>query len=193
MGMRFRRSAEAPAQPLDTYDIAFLAGGAQRVADAALIALSERGLLRLSGPRVRAADGASAEHPVERALILACLRNRGITSVHTELRGSAEVEEIGRRLAGQGLVTGSRRRPTRLGRRRLRAAEESEDLPGYVLGGAAVLPDGPVRRRVLGAHPIPQGLGRSLARMGRALDRDSEPDSASDGGHSCGGGSGGGD
>ncbi|MFE0674795.1 TIGR04222 domain-containing membrane protein [Streptomyces sp. NPDC058867] len=198
MGRVFRRSTAVPSECApDTYEVAFLAGGAPRVADAALIALAERGLLRLSGPRVRAVDGAPPPHPVERALFLSCLRNRSIVSVHTALRRSPEVEEIGHRLAGRGLTTRFRRRPTRLGRACLRRAAESGGLPPYVLGGAAVLPDGPVRRRVLGAHPIPQGLGRSLTRMGRALDgdseRDSDHDSASDGGFGCGGGSGGGD
>ncbi|MET9735178.1 TIGR04222 domain-containing membrane protein [Streptomyces sp. NPDC006458] len=61
----FRRLASAVAEPqvLDTYDVAFLAGGTQRVADCAVIALAERGLLKLSGPRVRAVGEALPQHP----------------------------------------------------------------------------------------------------------------------------------
>ncbi|MET9735179.1 hypothetical protein ABZZ79_32455 [Streptomyces sp. NPDC006458] len=97
-------------------------------------------------------------------------------------------------MTAQGLVTGHRRRLTRLGGRRLRAAEGDEGLPSSVLGGPAVLPHGPVRRGIVGARPIPSGLGRALIRMGKALDSDS--DYASDSGSvsgsdfSRGGGSG---
>ncbi|ANS67946.1 hypothetical protein SLINC_5722 [Streptomyces lincolnensis] len=118
--------------------------------------------------------------------------------MHADLQRSPEVEEIGRRLAAWGLLTGSRRRMTRLGRRRLQAAEQEGSLPAYVFGGPVVLPDGPVRRGVVGAQPIPSGLGRALVRMGKALDRDSDSDSTWDsggdagGGFSCGGGGGGG-
>ncbi|MER5916975.1 TIGR04222 domain-containing membrane protein [Streptomyces sp. NPDC001982] len=198
MRMVFRRSAAAveETRDLDAYDVAFLAGGAQRVAASAVIALSERGLLKLSGPRVRAVGEERPQHPVERAVIASCPRSRSIAAVHAALQRSREVEEIGRRLAARGLVTGSRRRLTRTGRRQLQAAERDESLPAYVFGGPAVLPDGPVRRHVVGAQPIPSGLGRALIRMGKALDRDSDSDSASDsdagsgGGFSSGGGGG---
>lgn len=195
IGMRmFRRSAAAMGEPpnLDVYDVAFLAGGAQRVVDSALIALSERGLLKLRGTRVRAVGEERPQHPVEQAVIVSCPRSRSVTAVHAALRCSPEVEEIGRQLAARGLVTGSRHRPTRAGRRRLRAAESDDSLPTYVFEGPAALPTGPVRRAVTGAHPIPSGLGRALIRMGKALDRDSDSDSTSDssGGFSCGGGGG---
>ncbi|MGW1720104.1 TIGR04222 domain-containing membrane protein [Streptomyces sp. NPDC002156] len=200
MRIAFRRSVPATGTTeesraaLDSYDVAFLAGGPQRVADSALIALSERGLLRLGGSRVRAAGEAPPQHPVEGALFALCPRSRNTASVLTALQRSPEVEEIARRLAAQNLVTGSRRRPTRLGRRQLRAAERAEGLPEYVFSGPAALPPGPVRRGVASARPIPSGLGRTLIRMGKALDRDhdsdSDPGSDSGSAFSCGGGSG---
>jgi hypothetical protein len=195
----FWRSAAATgeSEALDTYDLAFLAGGVQRVADSAVIALSDAGSLRMRGSRVRAVGEVRPEHPVERAVIAWCTRSRSIASVSTALRTSPEAEEIGRRLAARGLVTGTRRRPTRAGRRRLRSARHDETLPAYVLDGPAVLTNGPVRRGVLNAHPLPSGLGRTLTRMGRALDRDSDLDTTDStpdwgGGFSCGGGGGGG-
>ncbi|QFQ97687.1 TIGR04222 domain-containing membrane protein [Streptomyces phaeolivaceus] len=198
----FRRSAAVMGEPqtaaLDLYDLAFLAGGAQRVSDSAVIALSETGSLRIRGSRVRAVGEARPAHPVEQAVLAWCPHSRTITSVHAALRASPEVEEIGRRLAARGLVTGARRRPTRAGKRQLQAAERDEGLPTYVFVGPTVLPNGQVRRGVLGAHPLPSGLGRALTRMGRALDRDSDFDADSDshsdsgGGFSCGGGGGGG-
>ncbi|MDX3168015.1 TIGR04222 domain-containing membrane protein [Streptomyces scabiei] len=195
----FRRSAAVgESEALDMYDLAFLAGGVQRVADSAVVALSEAGSLRMRGSRVRAlGEARRPEHPVERAVIAWCTRSRSIASVPTALRTSPEVEEIGRRLATRGLVTGTRRRPTRAGRRRLRSAQHDESLPAYVLDGPATLSRGPVRRGVLNAHPLPSGLGRTLTRMGRTLDRDSDLDTTDStpdwgGGFSCGGGGGGG-
>lgn len=201
MGIAFRRSVSAIEEPeaLDAYDVAFLAGGAQRVVDSAVIALSERGLLKLSGSRVRAVGEALPHHPVECALIASCPHSRSAASVLAALRRSPEVQEIARRLAARSLVTGSRRRLTRLGRRQLRAAERGEGLPDYVIGGPAVLPDGLVRRGVVSARPVPSGLGRALIRMGKALDRSSDDGSGSGSGSdsdacsgsafSCGGGS----
>lgn len=191
-----RRSAAAGQESLalDAYDFAFLAGGAQRVADSAIIALSERGLLMVRALRVRAVGEEQPQHPVERAVIVSCPRSRSIVAVHAALHRSAEVEEIGRRLAACGLLTGSRRRVTRLGKRRLQAAERDESLPAYVFGGPTVLPDGPVRRGTVGVQPVQSGLGRTLIRLGKALDRDSDSGSHSDadagGGFSCGGGGG---
>ncbi|WP_179203536.1 TIGR04222 domain-containing membrane protein, partial [Streptomyces griseiscabiei] len=178
---------------LDLYDLAFLAGGAQRVSDSAVIALSETGALRIRGSRVRAVGEARPEHPVEQAVLAWCPRSRALTSVYAALRTSPEIEDIGRRLAARGLVTGSRRRPTRAGRRRLQSAERAGILPAYILDGPTTFPKGPIRRGILTAHPLPSGLGRTLIRMGKALDPDSDPDSGaasssdSGGGFSCGG------
>ena len=209
MGITFRRSVSVLEEPeaLDVYDIAFLAGGPQRVAESALIALSERGLLKIGGVRVRAVGEAPPQHPVEDVLLVMCPRSKNTASVLTAVQRSPEVQEITRRLAARSLVRGSRHRPTRLGRRQLRAAERSEGLPEYVFNGPAALPHGPVRRGVVIARPAPSGLGRTLARMGRALDRDSDSgtdfgsgsgsgsdsDAGSGGGFSCGGGGGGSD
>ncbi|WP_371658553.1 TIGR04222 domain-containing membrane protein [Streptomyces sp. NBC_00280] len=202
MGIAFRRSVSAMEEPgaLDAYEVAFLAGGTQRVADSAMIALCERGLMKLSGSRVRAAGEALPQHPVECALVALCPSSRSAASVLAILQCSPEVQQIARRLAARSLVTGSRHRLTRLGRRRLRAAEQGEGIPDYVFGGPAVLPNGLVRRGVANARPVPSGLGRALIRMGKALDHDwisgsdSDSGSCSDAGSgsafSCGGGSG---
>ncbi|MEI5523689.1 TIGR04222 domain-containing membrane protein [Streptomyces brasiliscabiei] len=194
----FRRPAAAvgESEALDLYDLAFLAGGAQRVADSAVIALSESGSLRMRGSRVRAVGEARPDHPVEQAVLAWCPRSRTLTSVSAALRTSPEIEEISRRLAARGLVTGSPRRLTRAGRRRLQAAERDENLPAYILNGPTTLPKGPIRRGILTAHPLPSGLGRTLIRMGKALDHDYDADSTSTttsdsgGGFSCGGGGG---
>ncbi|MFI1357832.1 TIGR04222 domain-containing membrane protein [Streptomyces sp. NPDC020898] len=185
MGVAFRRPVSAIEGPeaLDVYEVAFLAGGAQRVVDSAVIALVERGLLKLSGSRVRAVGEVLPEHPVECALFASCPHHRSAASVLAALRRSSEVQKIARRLAARNLVSGSRRRLTRSGRRQLRAAERGEGLPDYVFGGPAVLPDGLVRRGVVSARPLPSGLGRALIRMGKALDNSA--DTGSDSGSGC--------
>ncbi|KOG37139.1 TIGR04222 domain-containing membrane protein [Streptomyces resistomycificus] len=189
-----RRSAADEAGALDTYDLAFLAGRERRVVDSALIALSERGLLVIRASRVRAVGDEQPDHPIERALVAACPGSRSILATRQSLEHSPEVEEISRRLTARGLLKGSRRRTTRAGRRQLDAAARDESLPAYVLDGPATLRSGPVRRGVLGTHPTPTGLGRSLIRLGKALEDDTSgtaPDSG--GGFGCGGGGGGGD
>ncbi|MEU6761906.1 TIGR04222 domain-containing membrane protein [Streptomyces sp. NPDC046853] len=192
----FRRATTAVGarRALGVYDVAYLAGGSRRVVECAVIRLAESGLIRLRASRVRAVEGELPSHPVERALVTACLRNRSTASVCAELRESDEVEEIADRLAEWGLVTRARHQLTRVGKQRLQMAEEDESLPAYVCGGPAVLPTGTVRRGVTEAQLIPPGLGRALLRMGRALDNglDSSDHYDSGSGGGCGGGGGGG-
>ncbi|MER7175124.1 TIGR04222 domain-containing membrane protein [Streptomyces mesophilus] len=192
----FSRSSSA-AQELQVYDVAFLAGGARRVADSVIISLNRRGLVVVLASRVRTVDGEQPEHAVERAVLVFCRRSKNIDAVRAAVQRSPEIEEIGRRLAALGLVAGSRRRVTRAGRRHLQAAGRDASVPEYVLGGATIFRDGTVRHRGGHAQGLPAGLGRTLRRMGKALDNDS--DSGSDAGSyagsgsSCGGGGGGGD
>ncbi|MFD0419638.1 TIGR04222 domain-containing membrane protein [Streptomyces sp. NPDC127108] len=222
MWMRFRRSSAVGEPPaLDVYDVACLAGGVPRVVDSAVIALAERGLVVVRASRVRAvgADERGRQgapppaHPVERALLAACPPegSRGITRLRAILTRSPEIDALVLRLADEGLVAGARGRSTLAGRRRLAAAERDGRLPAYVFGGAAVLPDGPVRQGIIDAAPAPSGLGRAMIRLGNAVDRDTDSGGGegdgggssggssegsgggSSGGFGCGGGSGGGD
>ncbi|MGW0711019.1 TIGR04222 domain-containing membrane protein [Streptomyces sp. NPDC002643] len=217
-----RAAAGDDGRALGLYEAAFLAGGAHRVADCALIVLAGRELVTVKGARVRAVrvravGGQPPLRPVEHVAFEFCRRSRTVAATHTAVRRSPEAEEIARRLAGQGLVTASRHRTTRAGKRRLRSAERTGTLPAYVFAGPAALPRGRVRRDTTDAQPIPSALVRALRRMGKALDHDFEhdydydsgtgtgTDSASDcgssstsdsgsgGGFSCGGGGGGGD
>jgi hypothetical protein len=184
---------------LELYDIAYLAGGPQRVAEAALIRLRDRGVVTVVGPRVRARRGEDgrADHPVERALVAQCSRGgKSVTFVLAALRNGPEVEAIRRRLVSHGLLTRYRRRPTRAGRRQLAAARrDGMTLPGYVLDGTAAVTDRRLRRTIGNAAPPPSGLGRTLIRMGKRLDNDHDSNAASDsasGGYADGGGGGGG-
>ena len=55
---------------LDLYDIAYLAGGPERVVDTALVALVESGRVRVHAPGELAAAVPDRRHPVEAACLL---------------------------------------------------------------------------------------------------------------------------
>ncbi|SDN14395.1 TIGR04222 domain-containing membrane protein [Streptomyces wuyuanensis] len=194
---RFREAARAAtgtSGSLGLYEAAFLAGGPGRVADTVVIALCERRTLLLRASRVRAADAARRQdvtgHPLERTVLGLCDRSRSTAYVRIAVVRSPEVEAIGQRLAALGLVTSVRHRPTRAGRRRLRAARQDGSLPRYVFEGPAALPAGPVRRGVVDARPVPTGFADSHLHWGRGYEQGRDGDSGSGGGFGCGGGGG---
>ncbi|MEU6951977.1 TIGR04222 domain-containing membrane protein [Streptomyces sp. NPDC045714] len=178
---------------LDRYAYAFLAGGRRRVAESAVVALTEQGTLSLRATRLRPTGEVRSTHAVERAVIAACPRSKRVGEVIDTVGRSQPVDDIARHLVCLGLLSGRRQRTTRAGRRLLAAAASEGTLPTYVLAGPAALATGPVRHGLLGAHPIPDGLGRTLRRVGKALDDDhgSSTDAAPGGGIGCGGSSGG--
>ncbi|MFE2597754.1 TIGR04222 domain-containing membrane protein [Streptomyces sp. NPDC059396] len=198
----FQRRAMVATPTLDRYDIAHLAGGARRVAETALVGLRGRGVITVLGPQVRAAAstdgpaGEGADHPVERALVALCPVSRSVASVLADVARGAETAAIERRLVAYGLRTRYRRRLTHAGRRSLEAAVREGVLPAYVFEGPAAVPDRRLSRVIRGAE-LPSGLGKSMLRLGKALDSDRDSahdsDTHSGSGHSCGGGGGGGD
>ncbi|MEU8677726.1 TIGR04222 domain-containing membrane protein [Streptomyces sp. NPDC048560] len=176
------------------YEYAFLAGGGRRVVECALVALIERGTLSMRAARVRTVRAEQPAHPIELALVAVCSRSRSVKDVVEVLMDCPEMDELAHRLVLDGLLHRRRRRPTRAGRRLLAAATSSRSgIPAYVLEGPTELARGPVQYGLLSAQPIPEGLGRRLLRLGRALDN-SDSDATTDAGsaHSCGSGSGGG-
>ncbi|MFF4318438.1 TIGR04222 domain-containing membrane protein [Streptomyces sp. NPDC001568] len=181
----------------DVYGLARLAGGPHRVAEVALLRLRERGLVRVTGSRVRAeAPAGVGSAPVERALTELCPRGASLAMVLTELARGPEVARIGQDLRAAGLLGRVRQnRPTAAGRRLVERARRCRAWPPYVFGGSPVLPDRLLRRALAQAQPPPAGLGKALVRMGKALDRAEDRHDGSgdgqDGGHSCGGGGGG--
>ncbi|MGP3637789.1 TIGR04222 domain-containing membrane protein [Streptomyces sp. 24-1644] len=176
------------------YEYAFLAGGGRRVVECALVALIERGTLSMRAARVRTVRDEQPAHPIDRALIAACSRSRSVTDVIEGLRLCPEIDALARRLVLEGLLHRRRGRPTRAGRRHLAVATSHAGIPAHVFKGPTELERGPVQYGLLSAQPIPHRLGRSLIRMGKALDH-SHPDPDTDGGsaYSCGGGGSSGD
>lgn len=182
------RRVSAAERRLETYEVAYLAGGPQRVLEAALFALRDRGAVTIIGPQVRAVEdgdglaepaGHAVEHPaghaVERAVLASCPRGRNVAVVAAAVRGGPEVAEIRRELVALGLLTRARHRPTRAGLSRLDAARREAAFPAYVFDGPPAHQDRRLRRIVAGTS-IPAGLGRSLIRMGKATDPDHDYD-----------------
>ncbi|WP_330174804.1 TIGR04222 domain-containing membrane protein [Streptomyces sp. NBC_01498] len=200
MRKTIRRRVSAAERPLDAYEVAYLAGGPQRVCDTALFALRDRGAVTVAGPRVRPAEEGDGlvEHPVEEAVLAACPWGRSLAGVAASVRGGPEVAEIRRTLVALGLLTLARRRPTRAGVRRLEEAKRAGTFPAYVIDGPPAHPDRRLRR-VVAATSVPSGLGRSLIRLANSTDPDRDRDTHHDqdtgsgsGGFDSGGGGGGG-
>lgn len=152
---------------LDSYDVAFLAGGARRVVDCAVIALNRRGLLVVHALHVRTVDGEQPLHAVERAVIAFCGRAKSVDAVRAGLQRSPEVEEIGRGLAAWGLVAGADRQVTRAGRRHLQQAQRDPRMPAYVFVESDTLREWTLRRPADRAQAVPPRPGPTPRRSGR--------------------------
>jgi hypothetical protein len=99
---------------LDIYDMAFLAGGRERVIDTAVVVLVEAGRLRVHSPGELAMIEAFRGHPVE-AAVLDAVGTRGHRSVDTirwRLVDDDRINGLAAPLAAAGLL---RRRPFRGG------------------------------------------------------------------------------
>ncbi|MFH8568120.1 TIGR04222 domain-containing membrane protein [Streptomyces sp. NPDC017993] len=103
------RLVDAPTQ--DPWEIAFLAGGPARVADAAIATLHEDGRLAIGGPGVVTVRQAVARDPVEQAVLDTLARTPGgaLATLRAGLMRSPAVQEIGDRLEVRGLMRNPRR------------------------------------------------------------------------------------
>jgi hypothetical protein len=111
----------SPATPgLDVYDIAFLAGGPERVVDAALVALVQSGRVSVHTPGRLATTDLTRRHPVEAAVLDAIgpVGHRSVDTIRWRLTGDDRLLDVARRLRGEGLVDrmSSYLRPRRGGR-----------------------------------------------------------------------------
>lgn len=94
-----------PARPLDHYEVAFLAGGKQRVAEVVIAELIDRGALRVDGRgRLYLADTYALSGPFVASL--GTIPPNGVTShmVRMRLSGAPGMKEIAERLRGDGLL-----------------------------------------------------------------------------------------
>jgi hypothetical protein len=176
---------------LDLYDLAFLAGGVQRVVDTALVALVESGRVRVHAPGELAAVDPNRRNPVE-AAVLDAIGTRGHPSVDTirwRLTGDERLTGPGPSLAADGLL---RRRtlrgrgtwcPTRTGRQVLRQLEAQPPVHRALDGGSALqvalrgraaMTDADLRAAIFERPALPTVSGREISRRLREVRRVSD-------------------
>jgi hypothetical protein len=136
---------------LDVYEIAYLAGGPDRVVDTALVALVETGRVRVHAPGELAVVEPGRSHPVEGAVMdaVGTQGHRSIDTIRWRLTGDERLLAVGRSLAAAGLLRrrrGIRRDPdrhawvaTEPGRRALLEARERPPTEHSLDGGSALV------------------------------------------------------
>ena len=173
---------------LDLYDIAYLAGGPERVVDTALVALVESGRVRVHAPGELAAAVPDRRHPVE-AAVLDAIGARGHPTVDTirwRLTDDERLTGLGPSLAAGGLL---RRRtlrgpgawcPTRAGREVLRRLEAQPPVDRALDGGSALqvalrgraaMTDAGLRVAIFERPALPKASGREIADRMRKVRR----------------------
>jgi hypothetical protein len=101
-------TAHRTSADLDVYEIAFLAGGPDRMVDAALVALVESGRVRVHSPGELATVALARRHPVEAAVLDAIgpAGHRSVDTVRWRLTTDDRMLDVGRRLRAEGLLGG---------------------------------------------------------------------------------------
>ncbi|MEU7202637.1 TIGR04222 domain-containing membrane protein [Streptomyces sp. NPDC045470] len=119
--VRIVRAAPRPkyrrASPYELWEIAFLAGGPARVADAAIAGMHQDGRLAVGGPGVVSVRQSVAYDPVETAVLdsLARTPDGSLDTLRRHVMRAPAVQAIGDRLAKRGLLRHPRAgRPWRL-------------------------------------------------------------------------------
>jgi len=182
------------AEP-DLYDIAYLAGGRERVVDTAVVVLVRSGRVRVLAPGQLATVDPTRRHPVE-AAVLDAMGTTGYRSIDTmrwRLTGDQRLDALGHALRTAGLVgraagvgtflRGPHRAlgPTRAGRQALAAATTRQDLDPEVLrvalGGPTAMADPRLRAEIF-EPPPPPGVGGREIRRNLPLQVDRDPSRA---------------
>jgi hypothetical protein len=199
------------APVLDLYEIAFLAGGPDRVVDTAVVALVETGRVRIPSPGQLAVADPARRHPVEGAVLdaIGTQGHRSIDMIVWRLAGDDRVREIGRRLTAAGLLRrtpawlgrdGRRSVPTAAGKRALRDLVATRPTDPAQDGGSAFLvamhgrehtDDALLRAALFEAFPTPSAKERAEGLRRRI--NDARVHHPGGGGGDGGGGGGGGD
>ena len=167
--------SSGPSPDLDLYDIAFLAGGPDRVVDTALVALVESGRVRVQAPGELAVVDPLRAHPVEAAVMdaVGTHGHRSVDTIRWRLADDARISDLGTSLSSAGLL---RRRIrwgrasdglawslTSAGRQELdRLSERRPTLPAFdggsslhvALYGRTTMPDTDLRESIF-ERPLP--------------------------------------
>lgn len=92
---------------VDAYDIAYLAGGADRVIDTAIVALVLVGRVKVRSAGELETVEVTRRHPVEAAVLDAVgpSGHRSVETIHWRLADDPRLLDLGRQLQSNGLVT----------------------------------------------------------------------------------------
>ncbi len=183
-------AAGTPAD-LDVYEVAYLAGGAARAVEAAVVALVESGRLRVRSPGELTVASLTRRHPVEAAVLDACgpAGHRSVETVCWRVAEDPRLAGLAARLERDGLLApagrwsrlrsrGGRPAPTAAGRRALRALRAAPPADAVAagtsamrvaLGGRDGMPDRALREAVF-VEPRPERLPRGRGLPGRMTE-----------------------
>jgi uncharacterized membrane protein YgcG len=176
---------------LGVYEVAYLAGGPDRVVDTAVLVLVESGRVRVHAPGELAVTEPSRSHPVEAAVMdaVGTQGHRSIDTIRWRMAGDERMAELGRSLAAAGLLHRrpfARPRPdgpawstTKAGRHALLRARENPPVDrvldgssalAVALDGRAAMPDA-ARRTEIFERPLPplprtSGMDRRIRNSG---------------------------
>jgi hypothetical protein len=156
-------AASRTTRIVDAYEVAYLAGGADRVIDTAIVALVLADRVRVRSAGELAAVDVTRRHPVEAAVLDAVgpSGHRSVDTIHWRLADDPRLLDFGRQLQSNGLVTrlgvrGAMRRGqanvvrlTAEGRRTLSQAREqgsvTDDVWRVAFDGRAAMQDAGLR------------------------------------------------
>lgn len=109
VGRKTPRAAVSGPQPT-TYELAYLAGGPDRVVDTAIATLVDRGTLRVSSAKELQLTGAEPADPIERAVAKSAKPGHKSTTrgIRDRLRMSGPMQALAKDLEARGLVVADR-------------------------------------------------------------------------------------
>ena len=195
-GATMRSSGQAP--DLEIYDIAFLAGGAERVVDTALVALVESGRVRVHAPGELAVAEPGRGHPVEAAVLdaVGTQGHRSIDTIRWRLADDVRISDLARSLSAAGLLRHrrfGRKDPdglewslTASGREALDGLAEQPPVDRALDGGSSLrvalfgrgaMPDADLRASIFERPlpPLPPAERGAATRRRRRIAEDGDP------------------
>ncbi|KZB80618.1 TIGR04222 domain-containing membrane protein [Amycolatopsis regifaucium] len=207
VGRKAPRAAVSGPEPT-VYELAFLAGGPDRVVDTAIAALVERGTLRVSSSKQLQLTGPMPADPIEKAVAKGAKPGYNATTrgMRDRLRMSGPMQALAKDLEARGLVVADRAPRVRqvvyflylavlvLGVVRLIAGISSDHPVGFLVplliaAGFATLVARAVKNKRPGPRPTGEGdrvLHRARSAHGRERKR-AAPDGSAVGGAMLGG------
>jgi hypothetical protein len=191
---------------LDLYDVAYLAGGPDRVVDTAIVALVRNGRIRVHSPGQLATVDLTRRHPVEAAVldVVGPKGHRSVDTIRWRSRADERLLDVGRSLQRAGLLgrfgavlpltRGPRQKlaPTRAGRRVLEEYSDRSlgdtEATRVALGGRSAMGDAKLRAAIFEPPDTTPVIPRTRRPSRRDLRNDPELAAQWAGAHGVAGG-----